>query len=447
MQNKGEKEKGFKKIQIVDSNFESSEQAYENEGSNKFKLIAVIVVIFLIIILLILLGIYLFSGKSSKRNKRMGSKINIMPNNSYNSNNLLNNFDNNNNDNENNKEQNNEENTDFEKILKTVEKSVQKPVIKIPKNIKISIIVMNNVKSRQNNLGQLYESIESQSFPDKEIIIVKNDIESNSSLNSSEQLTKVSTTVEYKKDTGKILQRYDIVNMAKGDYILFIEGDDTFKDKDILSQIYDKASQDKVDILEYKSYHQTPPRDRILYQPEIFSAMYFGQDDFNKLIQFHLCGKLIKREFFLNTFQELNIAPFYFEQNIQNFDQSMILLILFRKAQTFEVLDIQGTTRSCSKCEKDKYVPEIKGAIDLLIYMKFLIQYTENHVPEKRMAANVFVNDFLSKRIDFKGKEELNLLNETLDLYLNCDKIGEQDIRRIAEAKKNVKDKLKNQWI
>ena len=84
---------------------------------------------------------------------------------------------------------------------------------------------------------------------------------------------------------------------------------------------------------------------------------------------------------------------------------------------------------------------------DLLIYMKFLIQYTENHVPEKRMAANVFVNDFLSKRIDFKGKEELNLLNETLDLYLNCDKIGEQDIRRIAEAKKNVKDKLKNQWI
>ena len=117
----------------------------------------------------------------------MGSKINIMPNNSYNSNNLLNNFDNNNNDNENNKEQNNEENTDFEKILKTVEKSVQKPIIKIPKNIKISIIVMNNAKSRQNNLGQLYESIESQSFPDKEIIIVKNDIESNSSLNSSEQ--------------------------------------------------------------------------------------------------------------------------------------------------------------------------------------------------------------------------------------------------------------------
>ena len=442
MQNKSEKEKGFRKIQIVDSNFESSEQFYESEGSNKLKLIAVIVVVFLIILLLILLGIYLFSGKKTKRSKRFGGSIFNGVKNNYNySYNLSNNFDNNNNENN---EQNAEEEYDIEKILKSVEKKVQKPDIKIPENIKISIIIMNNDKSRENNLGELYESIESQSFPDKEIILVKNDIQNNLTINSSEQLSKASTTVEYKKDTGKILQRYDIVNMAKGEYILFIEGDDAFKENDVLSQIYNKASQDDVDILEYKSYHQSPPRDKILYQPEIFSAMYFSQDDFNKNIQFHICGKLIKREFFLNTFQELRIDPFYFEENIQKFDQSMILLILFRKAQTFEALNIQATKKQCSKCEKDKYTPEINDAIDLLIYMKFLIQYTENHVPEKRMAANEFVNDFLNKRIDFRNKEELNLLNETLDLYLNCDKIGEQDIRRISEAKKNVMQKLKN---
>ena len=441
MQNKTEK--GFRKIQIVDSNFENSEQLYESEGSNKLKLIAVIVVVFLIILLLILLGIYLFSGKSRKRSKRIGSSIFNGVKNNYNySFNLSNNFDNDNNNDIN--EQNAEEEYNIEKILKTVEKKVQKPDIKIQENIKISIIIMNNDKSRENNLGELYESIESQSFPDKEIILVKNYLDNNLTINSSEQLSKASTTVEFKKDTGKILQRYDIVNMAKGEYILFIEGDDTFKEKDVLSQIYNKASQDGVDILEYKSYHQTPPRDKILYQPEIFSAMYFGQDDFNKIIQFHICGKLIKREFFLNTFQELRIDHFYFEENIQKFDQSMILLILFRKAQTFEALNIQGTKKLCSKCEKDKYIPEINDAIDLLIYMKFLIQYTENHVPEKRMAANVFVNDFLNKRIDFRNKEELNLLNETLDLYLNCDKIGEQDIRRISEAKKDVMQKLKN---
>ena len=250
MQNKAEK--GFRKIQIVDSNFESSEQLYEGEGSNKLKLIAVIIVIFLIILFLILLGIYLFSGKKTKRSKRFGGSIFNGVKNNYNySYNLSNNFDNNNNENN---EQNAEEEYDIEKILKSVEKKVQKSDIKIPENVKISIIIMNNDKSRENNLGELYESIESQSFPDKEIILVKNDIQNNLTINSSEQLSKASATVEYKKDTGKILQRYDIVNMAKGDYILFIEGDDDFKENDVLSQIYNKASQDDVDILEYKSY-------------------------------------------------------------------------------------------------------------------------------------------------------------------------------------------------
>ena len=239
------------------------------------------------------------------------------------------------------------------------------------------------------------------------------------------------------------MQRYDLVNMAKSECILFIQSDDKLS-QNVLSQIYEKALNDKLDILEDKTYHQSPPKNRIIYQPEIFSAMYFGLDDFKKLIQFHLNGKLIKREFFLNTFQKLKIAPFYFKENIQNFDQSMILLILFREAKTFEAIDIQSTNKPCSRCEKDMIIPKMSDALDLLIYMKFLIEYTENHVPQKRMAANVFIYDFLNKRINFTNKDELILLKETIDLYLNCDKIGEEDLRRFLNAKKNVMDKLKN---
>ena len=60
------------------------------------------------------------------------------------------------------------------------------------------------------------------------------------------------------------------------------------------------------------------------------------------------------------------------------------------------------------------------------------------------MAANVFIYDFLNKRINFTNKDELILLKETIDLYLNCDKIGEEDLRRFLNAKKNVMEKLKN---
>ena len=103
----------------------------------------------------------------------------------------------------------------------------------------------------------------------------------------------------------------------------------------------------------------------------------------------------------------------------------MILLILFRKAKTFEVIDIEATSKPCCKWEKDKSTPEIREAVDLLLYSRFLLEYKDNHVPEKRMAVSVFIQNFLNQRIHFSQEENLNMLKELIDLYLSCDKIGE----------------------
>ena len=347
-------EKGFKRIKIVDANYENIEQMNEIDTQRRFQLIAIFSIIFLFLLLLVLLGIYLSYGDNKKRvhlrspnKKSVNNKLKEVFNNNIN-NYYKKNYENDTNEKE-------VEKYDIEQILKYAEKKVQMPEINSTQNIKISIIIMNNKKAVDTKLEELYESIESQSFPDKEIIINKNDMILSSNFNANGTIFKESTLVEYKIDTGKIMQRYDLVNMAKGEYILFIQSDDTFS-QNVLSQIYEKASNDKLDILEYKTYHKPPPKNRIIYQPEIFSSMYFGLDDFKRLNQFHLCGKLIKKEFFLNTFQKLKIAPFYFKENIQNFDQSMILLILFREAKTFEAIDIQSTNKPCSRCEKDRII-------------------------------------------------------------------------------------------
>lgn len=427
MKNKGDN--GFKKIQIVETTFENLESTYDYEYSNKQKFIIRILVISIIILLIIFGGTYFFLGRNKPiRYIKIGGKLEKQRNRTKIENNII----------DNNVINNNNKSYDYEQILNNVTKTVQNSISKSADNIKISIIILNNDKEIITNLDSLYESIQSQSFADKEILIIKNGIDLNiKSSNHSEKLEKEATIVEYEKGTGKIMQKYDIVNMAKGEYILFIEGDDAFNNKDVLKQIFETASRDKIDILEYKSYHQTPPKDRIIYQPEIFSLMYFSKDYFNHITQFHLCGKLIKRDFFLNTFKDLKIDPFYFFQNIQSFDQSMILLILFRKAQTFEALDIDGNIKYCKNCEKEQSIPEIKDAVDLLLYMKFLIQYTDDHVPEKRFAVNVFINDFLEKKINFSNKEHLIIINDVFDLYLKCDKIGEEDIIRIEKAKQH----------
>lgn len=301
---------------------------------------------------------------------------------------------------------------------------------------------MNNKNEIENNFEKLFESIESQSFSDKEIFIIKTNSENNSSWDNLNNYNNKATIVKYGQNTGRLKQRYDIINMAKGEYILFIEGDDEFSSNEILNQIYEKASNDKLDILEYRTFHNNLPKNKIYYQPELFSSMYFGRDNFNKLIQFHLCGKLIKREFFLNIFKEENISPLYFNQDIQNYDQSMLLLLLFRYAENYEIFEKEGTTKPCRNCEKNRHVMNIKEGMDLLFYMRFLIEHTGNNVPEKRMAADIFVNDFLNKGINFKSKEELNMVKETLDLYLNCNKIGEQDIHKIRNYENNILKKF-----
>ena len=247
--------------------------------------------------------------------------------------------------------------------------------------------------------------------------------------------------VEYKDKIGKLLQRYDLINMTKGEYILFINKDDYFDSNDTLKELYQKAEEDNLDILEYVSYHGYNFQNKILLQPELFSEMYFGVDNYNHQVQFHLNGKLINRNFLINALIDTNINNFYFKAKINKYEQIMILLILFRKAKKFKAIDFKGNFKDCRLCDKNMNIKNMEDAIDLLIYCKFLIEYTGNNVPEKRMAASIFKEKFLSRNVNIINKDVLKILEDTLDLYLKCDKIGEEDINDIKNYKENLNSK------
>ena len=450
------RERGFKKIKIADSSMDITDpdQLIENESFCFSKKCFIISIITAIILILTLISLLIINGK--KRNKlKYFTNRRI-----YNNNTNINNYT------EYNKNiiETNQYNISISKsinfneekiitkktynineIIKDINKTTEsKKSNNANENIKISIIIMNNDIEIKNNFEKLFLSIESQSFPNKEIFIIKSYSENDSYWDNLNNYKNKATIVKYGKNTGRLKQRYDIINMTKGKYILFIEGNDEFSSNEILNQIYEKASKDKLDILEYKPYHNNLEKNKIYYQPELFSSMYFGRDNFNKLVQFHLCGKLIQREFFLNIFKKENISPFYFNQDLHNFDQSMLLLLLFRYAENYEIFEKDGTNNNCNKCEKVRHITNLKEGLDLLVYMRFLVEHTGNNVPEKRMAADIFTNDFLNKRINFISKEDLNMVSETLDLYLSCDKIGEQEKERIHNYKNDISKKLED---
>ena len=449
------RERGFKKIKIADSSMDITEpdQLIENESFCFSKKCFIISIITAIILILTLISLLIINGK--KRNKlKYFTNRRIYNNNNTNINNYTeynkniietNQYNISKNINFNEEKISTKKTYNINEIIKDINKTIEsKKSNNANENIKISIIIMNNDIEIENNFEKLFLSIESQSFPNKEIFIIKSYSENDSYWDNLNNYKNKATIVKYGKNTGRLKQRYDIINMAKGEYILFIEGNDEFSSNEILNQIYEKASKDKLDILEYKPYHNNLEKNKIYYQPELFSSMYFGRDNFNKLVQFHLCGKLIQREFFLNIFKKENISPFYFNQDLHNFDQSMLLLLLFRYAENYEIFEKDGTNNNCNKCEKVRHITNLKEGLDLLVYMRFLVEHTGNNVPEKRMAADIFTNDFLNKRINFISKEDLNMVSETLDLYLSCDKIGEQEKERIHNYKNDISKKLED---
>ena len=451
------RERGFKKIKIADSSMDITDpdQLIENESFCFSKKCFIISIITAIILILTLISLLIINGKKRNKlkyftNRRIYNNNNTNINNytEYNKNIIETNQYNisiSKNINFNEEKISTKKTYNINEIIKDINKTIEsKKSNNANENVKISIIIMNNDIEIENNFEKLFLSIESQSFPNKEIFIIKSYLENDSYWDNLNNYKNKATIVKYGKNTGRLKQRYDIINMTKGEYILFIEGNDEFSSNEILNQIYEKASKDKLDILEYKPYHNNLEKNKIYYQPELFSSMYFGRDNFNKLVQFHLCGKLIQREFFLNIFKKENISPFYFNQDLHNFDQSMLLLLLFRYAENYEIFEKDGTNNNCNKCEKVRHITNLKEGLDLLVYMRFLVEHTGNNVPEKRMAADIFTNDFLNKRINFISKEDLNMVSETLDLYLNCDKIGEQEKERIHNYKNDISKKLED---
>ena len=104
----------------------------------------------------------------------------------------------------------------------------------------------------------------------------------------------------------------------------------------------------------------------------------------------------------------------------------------------------------CTDLENPNSDVSVSGIKDRTNNIKKEIEKIKEHreeaipAPVKRRAADIFIHHFLERNLNIDDEVMLNILNDTLDLYLNCDKIGEEDIKAIERYKGGVVDKLKN---
>ena len=308
---------------------------------------------------------------------------------------------------------------------------------------KLSIII--NVYDKKSNLTKLLKSIMDQSITYYEIIITKNFFHIDYNQTDFEQFKRKDVKIriiQYGENDSNVKIRIDSGSIAKGEYILFINPNEYFS-KNNLNLLFQKAIKNEIDITQYDSFHDEIEFNTIVTQPKLFDSMFFDHDIIRQT-HFHLTGKFIKKECFLEAVKDID--NFYLENNNIYYEENMILFKLFKKANTFLKLKIKPYgNKKCNikHCSFQLIVKEsyTKDQIkDALIYLKFLYQYTDYNVIEKRMSIKLFINILVSKPI-VKNKYDhilIKLLDEVIELYLNCDLINEYDINLLKQYRRNI---------
>ena len=416
---KRRRDKGFKKVNIVNSYSETKESCFENCNIHLITYLIILGICFILIGITIIYYIYY------KINKEKEEEITYDDSSSLDlkKNNLKNN------------------NTNISQSFDSYEnKKIKNVKNEFPgKNLEkgdplISIIVVSNTENE--NMEELLNSIYEQTLKNIEIVILddnKTNTNNDFYKKVKEKNIKGITVIEYQSKVGKLRKRLDGINNSRSPFLLYIDSDDSFNMNNTLEFIYNKIIEDKVDILEFNSRYE---ENSIIFQPQLFDKMYFEKDKF--YLQNNLCltGKLIRKELLIKVLN--SIDDFYMEQNMSFFEESLMLYPLFKNAQSYKLLKSGGTKKFSSyySCIDDFSWNELNNDFivkDFLLYISYIFKFSDNNVPEKRRIAFIFINNLEEKRRSFLKIVFKNFLNDTINLFLDCNKISDADKYRIKE--------------
>ena len=440
-----------------DQAFISPQKDKENENLSTFKIIYKSLVLTIIMIILIISFVH--KKKVSDKNKE------IIPENKNDNNKEKEiNDDNKIEDNKDKFEEKNEE----EKKLENTDEDVKEKEKKNKENISdiektdvvkdktddisqrtdtkltINLSVIINSFNSKNDLVSLVKNIISKNIDNFEIIISTNyNFNSNSFHEQEKELRSKNISmkfIEYNEKTNTLKMKIDSAIKSNGKYIIFINPEEVLS-LDIFNN-YKKYIKDNIDIIQYDLEFDHIGNNIIIYQPQLYESLFFGGRDSFNLNHFHVNGKLYKREIFVNAFK--NLDKLYLGQSDRYFDEIMIVCLVYQNANTLIKLK-QSTSCNRNKCQKHQYrrynFNNKEILKDTVLFLKFLYEYTgKDKVQEKRMAAKIFNDILISNRvISFYTDELFDLINDTINLYINNDLINDIDKNVIRDYRQGIR--------
>ena len=337
-------------------------------------------------------------------------------------------------------------------------------------NPKISIVI--SVFNGEAYLNTALRSIQNQDLKDIEIIMV-DDYSSDNSLNMINNLMINEPRIKlYKneKNRGALYTKTKGALLAKGKYILILDEDDMYLQRDAFTVLYNEAEKNNLDLIKFgmiiskpliekKNYINYINKEEIIFQPKLSSLMFrYNEKGDVKIVQGLLNNILIKRNILIEVIEQINEK--YFNEKMNFHDDFLIFFLLIRKAHnlkklnrifTIKLLGWNTTNKKIKYREKEKrkiYV--YMRCNSLLTFSEFILNYTENTFYDKKIAFYSFNKWFLNHFCRNYTKVRDKAINIS-KLYLKNKYINKIDKNKINsfldEAKNDQINHLNHSFI
>ena len=318
-------------------------------------------------------------------------------------------------------------------------------------NPKISIIIP--VYNGEAFLQETLISIQNQDFKDIEIIIIDDKSTDNSTILIKE-LMKTEPRISFyqnEENKGPLYTKKKGILAAKGKYVMIIDDDDKFLQRDAFTSLYEEAEKFNLDILEFKSilstsllnidqYNKTGKENySILYQNELNNYMYFP--GFLGVIEKYDNKKVnhfVKTILYVNILEQIDDK--YFNIRINYYEDYMFFFLLTRNAKSLKKIDRifylkEKVIFSDDSKKNHRKNERLKEGFNYLCfaylnYIQFLFDKTKNTVEDKKIAFSQLEKLYLDNLCKSNPNHKKMALN-IIDLFLNSEYISLADKKKI----------------
>ena len=315
---------------------------------------------------------------------------------------------------------------------------------------KISLIVP--IYNFQCNIINFYLSIYNQSLTEIEIIFINNNSSETTPIKQIKSLMSKDNRITYITNDNKLPDfspKKKGILSAKGEYILIIEPDDLLLNN-ILEKSYLIAKKNDIDILQYYIMVGTYKNNRlwknikcnngIINSPKI-EKFFFNCRYFN------LLDKLIKREIFIDSFEDM--TDIYDKDDFYEIsDDDLAFFSLAKKAKSYGFFEHVGYFYNLYSTSSTGHFYFFKmnqkwNDIFLKLFktLKYFFEKTKNNRIEKRWTFKFFLDKIYAYRskLIYLNKN-FEFFKNIIDNLLRCNLINKNEKEKLNKFKKMVID-------